>query len=121
MESKTQVVQAREVATAESQEQQKVSQQESDSSTLRLYAYKCPYCQQQVNSHVATGQVRVSGQHCGARFRVHNGEVSRRFFHSCPTCQQEVASSKPLGQIKVPHKKPNGKKCPTQSWYAKRS
>ena len=93
--------------------------QKSNSPMQKLYAYQCPYCQRQVTSHVATGQVEAPGQHCGTRFRVHHGEVSRRFFHICPTCRQEVPSSKPLGQIRVSHKKPNGKKCPTESWQAK--
>ena len=66
-----------------------------------LFTYECPYCQIQVTSRVATGQINASRQHCGMRFPVHEGQVVRRFLHACPTCGQEVQSCKRAGQIRI--------------------
>jgi len=78
--------------------------------SAKLLEYECPYCHVTIYSPVESGQVQVTG-HCGKRFRVHNGVVTRSFTHT----------TKESGKIQSKHKTPDGKTCTMVSWVSKES
>ena len=82
----------------------------------KTYTYICPYCNSAVRSTVCTGRIDAPGQHCGARFRVKDGQVQRSFQHVCPTCGANVQSKKPYGRITAQHSTPAGKRCRCERW-----
>ena len=79
------------------------------------YTYKCPACQEAVQSSVFTGNVQTRG-HCGRQFRVAGGVVCNRYVHACPTCKTPVESTRPHGRIQKTHKTPQGRECKTSQW-----
>ena len=79
------------------------------------YTYKCPACQEAVQSSVFTGKVQTRG-HCGRQFRVAGGVVCNRYVHACPTCKTPVESTRPHGRIQKTHKTPQGRECKTSQW-----
>ena len=84
----------------------------------QVYVYTCPWCRQDVRSAIHTGKVDHRSA-CGKQFRVCNGLVGGWTHpHSCPKCGAVVFAAKPSGKVQCIHKRPDGRTCAQQSWYA---